>query len=122
MRKYIEQTGRLTEIERLSSEREKTGVFTGAYVVNPINGEKIPVWIADYVLDDYGTGAVMAVPAHDKRDYEFAKKYKLTIKEVILGNESREYTLPYTGKGTLINSGKYNGLTTEKAKKLLQQI
>lgn len=119
VRKYIEQTGRLTEIERLSSEREKTGVFTGAYVVNPINGEKIPVWIADYVLDDYGTGAVMAVPAHDKRDYEFAKKYKLTIKEVILGNESREYTLPYTGKGTLINSGKYNGLTTEKAKKVI---
>lgn len=61
----------------------------------------------------------MAVPAHDKRDYEFAKKYKLTIKEVILGNESREYTLPYTGKGTLINSGKYNGLTTEKAKKVI---
>ena len=80
---YIKETMKLNEIERLSTEREKTGVFTGSYVINPINNKKIPVWIADYVLEDYGTGSVMAVPAHDKRDYEFAKKYDLPIKQVV---------------------------------------
>ena len=81
--KYIAETSKLSEIERLSTDKEKTGVFTGAYVINPINNTKIPVWIADYVLEDYGTGAVMAVPAHDTRDYEFATKYNLPIKEVV---------------------------------------
>ena len=120
--KYIEQTSKLTEVERLSTEREKTGAFTGAYVINPVNGEKIPVWISDYVLDDYGTGAVMAVPAHDARDYEFAQKYNLPIKEVLRGEgeeEGKEHTLPYTEKGILINSGKYDGLTTDEAKKAI---
>ena len=117
VKKYIEQTGKLTEIERMAKDREKTGVFTGAYVINPINGEKVPVWIADYVLDDYGTGAVMAVPAHDERDYEFANKYGLPIKEVIVDEKKRE--LPFIGNGTLINSGKYNGLTTEEAKRVI---
>ena len=72
---YIAKARRQTEIERLSTEKEKDGVFTGAYVINRLNGEKVPIWIADYVLLSYGTGAVMAVPAHDERDFAFAKKY-----------------------------------------------
>lgn len=117
--KYIEDTLKLNEIDRLSTEREKTGVFTGSYVINPINGEKVPVWIADYVLEEYGTGAVMAVPAHDTRDYEFAKKYNLPIKEVIVPKEEEDYELPYTNYGKLINSGKYTGQTSEEAKKMI---
>ncbi len=81
--KYLIQTQKLTEIERQSLEKEKTGVFTGAYAINPFNNEEVPIWIADYVLYGYGTGAVMAVPAHDERDYEFAKKYKLPMKESV---------------------------------------
>ncbi len=81
--KYIYQTLRQTEIERTSVEKEKTGVFLGSYVINRVNGEKVPIWIADYVLPSYGTGAVMAVPAHDQRDFEFAKKYNLPIRVVI---------------------------------------
>ena len=76
---YIEETKKQTEIERLSTVREKTGVFTGSYAINPVNGDKVPIWIADYVLAGYGTGCVMAVPAHDERDFEFATKYKLPI-------------------------------------------
>ena len=117
--KYIEDTLKLNEIDRLSTEREKTGVFTGSYVINPINGEKVPVWIADYVLEEYGTGAVMAVPAHDTRDYEFAKKYNLPIKEVIVPKEEEDYELPYTNYGKLINSGKYTGQTSEEVKKMI---
>ncbi len=114
---YILQTSKLNEIERMSTEKEKTGTFTGAYAINPVNGDKVPIWIADYVLEDYGTGAVMAVPAHDERDYEFASKYKLPIKEVIKPkNETDEYTLPYCEYGILKNSDKYDGLTTEDAK------
>ncbi len=115
--KYIEETAKLTEIQRLSTEKEKTGVFTGSYVINPINGEKVPVWIADYVLEDYGTGAVMAVPAHDERDYIFAKKYNLPIKEVIKPEKNKDYKLPFCEYGVLINSGKYNGIKSDKAKK-----
>ena len=117
--KYIEDTLKLNEIDRLSTEREKTGVFTGSYVINPINGEKVPVWIADYVLEEYGTGAVMAVPAHDTRDYEFAKKYNLPIKEVVVPKEEEDYELPYTNYGKLINSDKYTGQTSEEAKKMI---
>ena len=115
--KYIAESAKLSEIERLSTEKEKTGAFTGAYVINPINGEKIPVWIADYVLEDYGTGAVMAVPAHDERDYEFATKYNLPIKKVIKPKEGKEQKLPFTEYGILFNSGKYDGMTSEEAKK-----
>ena len=117
--KYIENTLKLNEIDRLSTEREKTGVFTGAYVINPVNGEKVPVWIADYVLEEYGTGAVMAVPAHDARDYEFAKKYNLPIKEVVVPKDEEEYELPYTNYGILKNSDKYTGLASEEAKKMI---
>ena len=119
VQKYIEDTLKLNEIDRLSTEREKTGVFTGSYVINPVNGEKVPVWIADYVLEEYGTGAVMAVPAHDTRDYAFAKKYNLPIKEVVVPKDDEDYELPYTNYGKLINSGKYTGLTSEEAKKMI---
>ena len=115
--KYIAETEKLTEIERLSTEKEKTGTFTGSYVINPINGDKVPVWIADYVLEDYGTGAVMAVPAHDARDYAFATKYNLPIKEVIKPEDGSNAELPYCEYGVLFNSGKYDGLKSQDAKK-----
>ena len=113
---YIKETLKLNEIDRLSTERTKTGVFTGAYVINPVNGDKVPVWIADYVLEDYGTGAVMAVPAHDTRDYAFAQKYNLPIKRVIESVDGAETQLPFTDKGVLVNSGIYDGLKSEEAK------
>ena len=118
---YIKETAKLSEIERLSTEKEKTGVFTGAYAINPINGEKVPIWIADYVLEDYGTGAVMAVPAHDTRDFEFATKHKLSIKQVIESKNHNKVELPYTEYGILINSGKYDGLTSDEAKKIITE-
>ena len=77
MRAYVEQTLRQSDIQREAADKEKTGVFTGGYAINPVNGERIPIWIADYVLMTYGTGAIMAVPAHDQRDFEFARKYGL---------------------------------------------
>ena len=113
---YIQETSKLSEIERMSATKEKTGVFTGAYVINPVNDTKIPVWIADYVLEDYGTGAVMAVPAHDTRDYEFATKYNLPIKQVIKSKENENVELPFTEYGILFNSGKYDGLSSNEAK------
>lgn len=113
---YIQETSKLSEIERMSTTKEKTGVFTGAYVINPVNDTKIPVWIADYVLEDYGTGAVMAVPAHDTRDYEFATKYNLPIKQVIKSKENENVELPFTEYGILFNSGKYDGLSSNEAK------
>ena len=114
--KYIEETKKKNEIERLSTDSEKTGTFTGAYAINPINNEEIPIWISDYVLASYGTGCVMAVPAHDERDYLFAKKYNLPIKTCIVpqGNDSPE--LPFTDYGILINSQGFNGLSSDEAK------
>ncbi len=108
---YIARSRRLTEIERLSTEREKDGIFTGAYVTNRLNGDKVPVWIADYVLLGYGTGAVMAVPAHDERDFAFAKKYNLPIRVVIAPPEWRgeELTEAYIEEGEMVNSGRFNG-------------
>ncbi len=110
---YIEETARVTEVDRLSTTREKTGVFTAAYAINPVNGEKIPIWIGDYVLYSYGTGAVMAVPAHDERDFAFAKKYKLPVRRVILEDgidASAAMTTAYTEDGKMIASDKYNGM------------
>ena len=118
---YIKETAKLNEIDRLSTERPKTGVFTGAYAINPVNGEKVPIWIADYVLEDYGTGAVMAVPAHDERDYAFAKKYSLPMKRVIESQDGKPTELPYTEKGILVNSGKYDGLTSQEAKEKITE-
>lgn len=119
--KYRDDTAKLNEIERTAVNKEKTGVFTGAYVVNPINGEKVQVWIADYVLENYGTGAVMAVPAHDERDFEFATKHNLPIKEVIRPENGEKVKLPYVQKGILFNSGKYDGLKSEEARKRITE-
>jgi len=109
---YIAQSRRKTEIERLSTEKEKDGVFIGAYVINNLNGERVPIWTADYVLLGYGTGAVMAVPAHDTRDFAFAKKYNLPIKVVIAppGWQGAELEEAYIEEGTMVNSGQFNGL------------
>ncbi len=114
--KYRADTAKLNEIERTATNKEKTGVFTGSCVINPINGDKVPVWIADYVLEDYGTGAVMAVPAHDERDFEFATKHNLPIKEVIKPISGEKAELPFTQKGILFNSGKYDGMKSEDAR------
>ncbi|MBR6687715.1 MAG: leucine--tRNA ligase [Clostridia bacterium] len=112
---YAMQTAKANEIERLSSDREKTGVFTGAYAINPANGKKVPIWVADYVLYSYGTGAVMGVPAHDERDFGFAKKYNHPVNQVISdGNENT--ALPYTEDGVLVNCGEFDGLRGEKAR------
>lgn len=117
--KYKIEAAKRSEIERQSLTREKTGVFTGAYAINPINGKKVPIWVGDYVLSTYGTGAVMAVPAHDERDFEFAKKFNLPIIEVVKGGKE----LPFTQYGTLVNSGEFNGLKSEEAKtKIIQKL
>lgn len=112
VRDYRKQAERQSEIERLSTEKEKTGVFTGAYAINPVNGEKVPVWIADYVMMGYGTGAIMAVPAHDERDMAFAKKYNLEIREVIQPVGAGDYEKPFTDpdSGVMVNSGPFTGL------------
>lgn len=110
---YLEKVKLKSDLERTDLAKEKTGVFTGAYAVNPINGEKIPVWIADYVLATYGTGAIMAVPAHDERDYEFAKEFGLTIKAVLEGGDIEKEA--FTGDGPHINSDFLNGLGKAEA-------
>ncbi|MGE4271968.1 MAG: leucine--tRNA ligase [Desulfitobacterium sp.] len=113
---FISRMKGLNEIARTSTETEKEGLFTGAYCLNPYNGKKVPIWIANYVLFDYGTGAVMGVPAHDERDFEFATKYNLPIKTVILpeGTPAVEKDTPlqaaFTGEGIMVNSGEYDGL------------
>ena len=109
--RYIREARKLTEIDRTSTEKEKTGVFTGSYCINPVNQEKVPIWIADYVLASYGTGAVMAVPGHDERDFAFAKKYKLPVREVISadGQEHEELNAAYTNPGIMIHSGPFSG-------------
>lgn len=112
---YKAQTAKIAEIDRLSTTREKTGAFTGSYCINPINGERVPIWIGDYVLASYGTGAVMGVGAHDDRDYDFAKKYDLKIERVIKSADGSADDLPYCEHGVLVNSGEFDGLTTEEA-------
>lgn len=118
---YIKECSQKTEIERTSIAKEKTGVFTGAYAINPVNKKEIPIYIADYVLSSYGTGAIMAVPAHDERDYNFAKKFNLDITPVIDGGNIAEEA--YTGDGMHINSGFLNGLNKEESiKKMLEWL
>jgi len=112
--KYIKSVAAKSDLERTSLEKEKTGVFTGAYAVNPVNQEKIPVWIADYVLASYGTGAIMAVPAHDERDHEFAKKFELPIVNVIHTDDKHDGA--WSGEGVMMNSGAYDGLPSEVAR------
>ncbi|MBM2824532.1 MAG: leucyl-tRNA synthetase, partial [Dehalococcoidales bacterium] len=113
---YIERSRRQTEIERLSTEKEKDGVFIGAYVTNRLNGEKVPIWIADYVLSSYGTGAVMGVPAHDDRDFAFAKRYGLPIRVVISppGWQGEKLKEAYIEPGNIVNSGQFNGLPNQQ--------
>lgn len=110
---YLDKVKTKSDLERTDLAKDKTGVFTGAYAINPVNGEKMPIWIADYVLISYGSGAIMAVPAHDERDYEFAKKFELPIKQVVEGGDIAKEA--YTGDGAHINSGFLNGLGKEEA-------
>src|SRR5699024_1279200 len=110
---YIETVANKTEIERTDVSKKKTGVFTGAYAINPATNQKVPIWIADYVLMGYGPGAIMAVPAHDERDYEFAVQFDLPIVEVVEGGNIQKEA--YTGEGILTNSGFLNGLNTDEA-------
>ncbi|PEM36335.1 leucine--tRNA ligase [Bacillus pseudomycoides] len=110
---YIDSVKAKSDLERTELAKEKTGVFTGAYAINPVNGEKLPIWIADYVLATYGTGAVMAVPAHDERDYEFAQVFSLPMKEVVKGGDITKEV--YTGDGPHVNSAFLDGLNKEEA-------
>ena len=116
---YKRQAARQSEIERMSTDKEKTGVFTGAYAVNPVNGERIPIWIADYVMMTYGTGAIMAVPAHDERDFEFAEKFELPIPVVIKPPDwdGEPLAEAYTGPGPMVNSGPFSGTPGDVAVK-----
>jgi len=122
VRAYCEAAARKSDLDRTDLAKEKTGVFTGAYAINPANNEKIQIWISDYVLISYGTGAIMAVPAHDDRDYEFAKKFDLPILQVVEPPDSKEAELVrrgeycFTGNGKAINSGPFHGLPTQEFK------
>ncbi len=108
---YIDEVSKQSELDRITLNKEKTGVFTGSYAIHPISHEPLPIWISNYVLASYGTGGVMAVPAHDERDFEFSKKFNLPVKQVIKGDN-----LPITDKGILINSGEFDSLTSEEGK------
>lgn len=118
VKEFMKKVQQMTEIVRTSAETEKEGMFTGAYVINPLNQEKVPIWVANYVLYEYGTGAVMGVPAHDERDFMFAKKYQLPIHFVIQPLDTQlkleEMTTAYTGEGVMINSGEFNGLPNKE--------
>ncbi|HHV60965.1 MAG TPA: leucine--tRNA ligase [Clostridiaceae bacterium] len=116
---FIARVKRISDIDRTATDTEKEGIFTGRYVINPLNGDKVPLYLANYVLADYGTGVVMAVPAHDQRDFEFAKKYGLNIKVVIQNQDhslvASEMTQAYVDVGWLVNSGKFNGVRSDEA-------
>ena len=120
---YIFKASMKSSVDRLQ-DKEKTGVFTGSYAINPINGAKVPIWLSDYVLADYGTGAIMCVPAHDDRDFEFAKKFDIPIIQVIAkdGVEIENMTEAYTAPGLMINSGEFNGMNSEDAKRDLPEM
>ena len=124
IQKYIDDAKKKSEFERMSLTKEKTGVDTGLFVINPVNGQKVSLWIADYVLINYGTGAIMAVPGHDQRDYDFAKKYEIEIIQVI-SDKNKESSIEneaYVGEGILINSGEFDNLDSHKegSKKIIQ--
>ena len=116
---YVAATRRETEIERMSTEREKTGVFIGAHAINPMTEEQIPIWIADYVLPGYGTGAIMAVPAHDERDYEFAEKFGLPIRYVVAPASGElpvgKALVEHTADEVLVESGAFTGMPASEA-------
>lgn len=113
VKQYQESALLTSEVDRMKDDKVKTGVFTGAYAINPLSGEQVPIWVADYVLASYGSGAVMSVPAHDERDFAFAKKFDLPIKIVIASNNKNEEA--YTGHGKIINSKHFNGLDSQEA-------
>jgi leucyl-tRNA synthetase len=116
---YVKETSSRSDLDRTSS-KEKTGVFTGAFVTHPLSGDRVPVWVGDYVLGSYGTGAVMAVPAHDSRDFEFAKKFELDMKWVVEPkNGELDKEEAFTASGVALNSGEFDGLTTKKCKKAI---
>lgn len=113
---YVAAAVKKSDIERMSDVKDKTGVFTGSYVINPVTGDKLPIWVADYVLSGYGTGAVMAVPAHDERDYVFAEKFDLPIVEVIEKPQDNDEPGVYHGEGVLMNSDRFDGMSTSEAR------
>ena len=115
---YVEAAAKKSDLDRTDLAKDKSGVFTGSYCINPVNGEQIPVWVADYVLISYGTGAIMAVPAHDERDHEFAEKYQIDIRRVIGSQDGDEEKskLPYSGPGVMVNSGEYDGMEANACK------
>ena len=115
---YVEAAAKKSDLDRTDLAKDKSGVFTGSYCINPVNGEQIPVWVADYVLISYGTGAIMAVPAHDERDHEFAEKYQIEIRRVIGSQDGEEEKskLPYSGPGVMVNSGEYDGMEANACK------
>ncbi|NLC17459.1 MAG: leucine--tRNA ligase [Clostridiales bacterium] len=117
VQEYQKQTLMTSEIDRLSTAKEKTGVFTGAYAISPLDNKRVPIFIADYVLYTYGTGAVMGVPAHDERDFVFAQKYNLPITRVIKSADGSPDDLPYTEYGIMVNSGMFDGLTSEEGQR-----
>ena len=121
---YLTEVGKLTDIERQATDREKTGVFLGRYAINPVNGERIGVWAADYVLPDYGTGAIMAVPAHDQRDLDFARKFGLPLRVVVETGlpDPAETGIATSGEGTLVNSGPIDGLPKAEAIAAINEI
>ncbi|MCL5116891.1 MAG: leucine--tRNA ligase [Firmicutes bacterium] len=116
VRAFVERERLVSDIERTAETTEKRGIFTGAYALHPLTGARIPVWVANYVLVDYGTGAVMGVPAHDQRDYLYATKYQLPIPVVVKPESGEEPALPYVGSGVLVNSGRFTGMPSEGAK------
>ena len=118
---YKEEAKKQSDIERQSISREKTGVFTGAYAIHPLTGKEVPIWVGDYVLATYGTGAVMAVPAHDERDFAFAEKFNLPINRVVEAKDGSETNLPFCEHGILVNSGEFDGLTTDEAKEKIAE-
>ena len=124
VKEYIKVSKNLTDIERLSTKREKSGVFTGAYAINPVNSERIPVWTADYVLGTYGTGSVMAVPAHDQRDHEFATKYSLPIRQVIKSGGGEDDSMAeqaFEDYGVMVNSGQFDGNSSKNGQNKVTQ-
>ena len=125
VKEYTEKALRASEVDRVATNRAKTGVFTGSYALHPLTHEKLPVWVADYVLGSYGTGGVMAVPAHDQRDFEFATKYSLPIELVIRPTdgliEVEEMEEAYEGPGVMVNSGDYSGLPSDRGKKVITE-
>jgi leucyl-tRNA synthetase len=128
VQQYLEEAAKKSDLERTDLAKEKTGVFTGAYAINPVNNKKIPIWVADYVLISYGTGAIMAVPAHDERDWEFAKVFNLPIVQVVSPEpplSGKTYTdtpaIYFTEEGWSVNSGAFTGLSTAECKKQIVQ-